>query len=299
MIKKALKYLLYRFFGKPLYSLVKGIYHPSDTMLKRLRFIGKFRVKTEDGQHFYLFNNAFHLENRIFWMGLDKYPWERMTRRIWARLCISSSTIFDIGANSGIYSVLAKVYNPNSLVLAFEPQPNVYNVLRRNNQVNGFDIVCEQAALSSKEGRMPFYNYGPDTFSTENTTAGSLNKDWVTRDQSSIMVDVQKLGTYIEENDIGGIDLMKIDVETLEYEVLLGYGKCLSIHLPILILEIQNRDIGKNLESLLDPDQYSYYNIDEEDGLVSVTELGSATKDLNYLVCPNSKLDEVRDFISS
>ena len=102
MIRKALKYLLYRFFGKPIYIVVRGIYRPSETMRRRLRFIGKFRVETEDGRRFSLYNNAFHLENHIFWLGIDGYPWERTTRRIWAELCNSSATIFDIGANSGI-----------------------------------------------------------------------------------------------------------------------------------------------------------------------------------------------------
>ena len=92
---------------------------------------------------------------------------------------------------------------------------------------------------------------------------------------------------------------MKIDVETLEYDVLLGYGKYLDIHRPILILEIQSRDIGKDVESLLDQDHYSFYNIDEKAGLRSVKELGTFSENLNYLICPNSKLEDVRDFLVS
>ena len=299
MISRALKYFIYRYIGKPVYGVLKGFYLPSEYMRRRLRFIGKFRVNTQDGKKFYLFNNAFHLENHIYWLGIDQYPWERMTRRIWIKLCRSSATIFDIGANSGIFSILAKVYNPQSCVRAFEPQPNVYEVLVKNSEINEFDIRCEKLALSSREGSLPFYNYGPGTFTTENTTAGSLNKDWVTRDQSSIIVDVMRLDTYVQEQNIREIDLMKIDVETLEYDVLLGYGTFLYQHNHVIILEIQNRSIGKNVESLFDRQNYSFFHIYEQSGLMSVTELGNSSTNLNYLLCPNSKLDLIREFIIS
>ncbi len=298
VLKKALKYILYRIIGKPLYLLLKHIFHPSKKMRRRLRFIGKFQVITADGKKFLLFNNAFHLENHIFWLGIDNYTWEQMTRRIWIRLCQSSETILDIGANSGIYSVLAKVYNRDSNVFAFEPQPNVYQVLRKNNEINGFDIRCEQLALSDSQGKLPFFNYGTDTFTTENTTAGSLNRDWVTREQSSITVDVARLETYIEENNLNGVDLMKIDVETLEFEVLTGYGRYLEIHHPIIILEIQNREIGKKIEFLFQAGEYTFYNIDEQSGLREISGLGKESKNLNYLLCPNSKMEQIQEVIN-
>jgi FkbM family methyltransferase len=297
MVKKALKYILYRIIGKPFYLVLKTFWHPSENMRRRLRFIGEFRVTTSDGKKFWLFNNAFHLENHIFWLGIDNYPWEQTTRQIWIKLCNSSETILDIGANSGIYSVLARVYNPDSNVIAFEPQPNVFKVLRKNNEINGFDIRCEQLALSNAAGKLPFYNYGPDTFSTENTTAGSLNKNWVTREQSSIIVEVVKLESYIDERNLARIDLMKIDVETLEYEVLTGYGSYLQSHQPVIILEIQNREIGNKIESLFESGRYTFYNIDEQLGLQETQVLGLESENLNYLLCPKAKTEQIKEFI--
>ena len=101
-----------------------------------------------------------------------------MTRQIWIHLSKSSKIIFDIGANTGIYSILSKVYNPNSIVSAFEPQPNIYKILKKNNHINNYNISCENIAISNKTGKFPFFNYGRKTFSDRNTTAGSLNKNW-------------------------------------------------------------------------------------------------------------------------
>jgi len=296
-MKKILRIIWFKIIGRIVFPLIRIIYTPTEPISRKLRLIGKFRIRTKDGKNFYLFNNAFHLETNIFWLGIDNYTWEKMTRQIWIEFCKSSHIIFDIGSNSGIFAVLAKVYNPNSTVIAFEPQPNIFYVLKKNNKINGFDIHCENIALANNEGGMPFYNTGEAAFTTENTTAGSLNKDWRTENQNSIIVAVKELKNYIEENQIKGIDLIKIDVETFEYEVLSGYGKYLQIHKPVVILEVQDRTIGKNIESLFDASLYSFFNIDEDSGLIKINDLGMSEKNHNYLLCPESKLGLIEKYV--
>jgi FkbM family methyltransferase len=296
-MKKVIVFTFYKFFGKSVSGLIKSLFLPSAFLRNKLRFIGKFKVKTRDGKSFYLYNNAFFLETSIFWLGINNFDWELMTRQIWVHLCQSSRTILDIGANTGIYATLAKVYSPNAVVYAFEPQPNIFNVLKKNNKLNNFDIHCEKLALSNQEGIMPFYNYGASTFTTGNTTAGSLNKDWQTGEQYSINVPVKELKTYVEANNIEKIDLIKIDVETYEYEVLSGYGKYLQAHQPIIILEIQNGVIGGEVKTLFDQALYSFFNIDEKIGLRKVEELGFSEENKNYLICPNTKLSLIKDFL--
>ena len=69
--------------------------------------------KQKKGNSFKLYNNAFLLETHIFWLGIDNYQWENKTREIWCDLSTKSNTIADVGANVGIFSVLAKANNPN------------------------------------------------------------------------------------------------------------------------------------------------------------------------------------------
>jgi FkbM family methyltransferase len=264
---------------------------------KRMEFQGTFKTKTYDNKYFYLYNAPFYLETEIFWQGgIDNYEWEYMTRRIWTHLCKQSNTIFDIGSNSGLFATLAKVYNLGSKVVAFEPQPNVYGVLKRNNEVNKFDIVCENCALSNEDGIIPFYNYGNNTFSTHNTTAGSLNKSWRPDNQTSIDVSVMQLDSYLIEKNIKKIDLIKIDVETFEYEVLLGYKENLPKHKPMIILEIQDDTIAKNITSLFNDEDYLYYNIDDEKGLKKLKMLETQGDNRNFLLIPASKCYLLADF---
>ena len=284
-----MKTLLHSQFGFRLIQLLKFVYTPPINYAKKLRFKGIFNVKTEKGNNFKLYNNAFLLETHIFWLGIDNYEWENKTREIWCDLSTKVDTIADVGANVGIFSVLAKANNPNAKVIAFEPQPNIFEILKKNNAINKFDIHCENNAISNTIGSVPFFNHGPKTFSDNNTTSGSLNKTWRPIDQNSIHVEAITLESYINKNNVESIDLLKIDVETLEYEVLLGYGSFLLKHEPIIILEIQSVTIGSHIESVLPKDLYFYYSIDESKGMIKVNTLGKGT-DNNYLLCPKSKV---------
>jgi len=295
-MKKTLKKLMQSPLGFLIIKILKFFYKPSEKYAKKLRFKGAFNVKTSIGNDFKLYNNAFLVETNIFWFGIDNYKWENKTREIWCDLSEKSGVIFDVGANVGIFSVLAKANTPEAFVVAFEPQPNIFKILNKNKAINNFDISCENLAVASKPGTLPFYNHGPNTFSENNTTSGSLNKKWRPIDQVSINVEVVTLKNYIETNSIKAIDLLKIDVETLEFEVLAGYEELLLEHEPIIVLEIQTNEIGSNIETLAVKEQYLYYAIDESQGLIPVTELGKE-KDNNYLLCPKSKIELIKSHV--
>lgn len=293
MIKKFFHYNVARLF----YELIRPL-QPIFNLKKRT-FFDKFKVRSRNGKEFFLYNNAFYWETEIFWQGYDKINWERKTREIWEHLCLTSEMIFDIGANTGIFSIIAKASNSKSIVYAFEPQPNVFEVLEKNNLINHFDIHCMPIALSDQSGDLPFYNTGTTSFDSLNTTHGSLNKEWRTRDQISIIVKVIRLKDFLIKNNIKRIDLLKIDVETLEFEVLKGYGDLLLDHRPIIISEIQNQWIGEKVGSLFCGQFYCFYWINEEKGLIPVKLLGENTSQdhLNYLICPKEKISLLQNFL--
>ncbi|WP_200977021.1 FkbM family methyltransferase [Echinicola sp. 20G] len=294
---KKIKKFYHHHLARPIYSTIK----PLQPILKfkKRTFFDKFKVKIEGGKRFWLYNNAYFWDTELFWQGFERLKYENRTREVWCFLAERSKVIFDIGANTGWFSMMAKAYNRNAKIFAFEPQPNIYKVLKKNNEINDFNICCEQLALSDQKGKLPFYNTGDTTFSNINTMHGSLNMAWRTKGQKSISVEVSRLDSYIEKNDIPSIDLMKIDVETLEYEVLIGYGEFLHKHLPILILEIQNEKIGTDIGSVLG-NKYTYYWIDEEVGLIEVSHLGrnNDQENRNYLLCPNRKKNLIMEFVS-
>lgn len=290
-IRRKINQIKYYVIGVRTYSLIKRIYSPNPLKGSGPRFKGQFTVKCEDNKTFQLYNNAFYIETSFFWHGFEKNPWELEFRKIWVKLCAQSSTIFDIGANSGIFSVLAKSYNSSAEVYAFEPQPNIYSALSKNTEVNNFKIQCNQMALSNKPGTVPFYNYGMDTFSDINTTAGSLNNKWREKDQFEILVEAETLDNYTVKHAIKSIDLIKMDVETHEFEVLEGYLENVALHKPIILLEVLDKEIGNKIQHLFKSEEYSFYEITEEKGLQSIGKIGHSELTTNYVICPNSKKD--------
>ncbi len=296
-MKLLVKEFIYKYIMKYIYYILRNVVTANKKMIRNYKFKGNIKVKTHDKKKFYLYNNSFILESSIFWLGLENISWENMTRKIWINLTKKSEIIIDIGANTGFFSIIAKVYNDDCNVYAFEPQPNIFNILKKNVQINNFNISCNKVAISNYVGDALFYNYGDDTFTEKNTTAGSLNKNWRQENQSTITVPVITLKQFIELNNFINIDLMKIDVETFEYEVLLGMGKYIEIFNPIIILEIQTEMIGNKILSLFNKLNYSYFNINEKIGLIQKKIVEIDENNLNYLFCPNTKNEQIEMFI--
>jgi FkbM family methyltransferase len=285
------KLFFHKYLARRIYQFIRPLQPILN--LKKRTFFDKFLIKNYFGYSFYLYNNAFFWETEFFWQGFDKIKWENYSRIVWMHLSKKSNIILDIGANTGVYSILSKTVNPKARIFSFEPQPNIFEILQINNRINGYDINCVPLALSNEAGTFPFYNTGELTFSSLNTTHGSLNKEWRTKHQISTLVEVQRLDDYLTSKKIINVDLIKIDVETFEPQVIEGYGEYLQMHQPIVLLEIQNKEIGKRVSDLFDKEVYTFFWVNEEDLCLEETfELGNyrLEENWNYLLFPKKKI---------
>ncbi len=270
-------------FKKEAFLVLQHFYHPTQTLYQRLNFNGPFRVKFGKSQ-FMLQNYEGYehvIENEIFWNGLTG-GWEKASLALWIELCSSSDTIFDIGANTGIYSLIAKAVRPSSTVFAFEPIPQIYKQLQTNVRLNNYDIHGYNVAVSNRDGVQKIFNG-----TAGHTYTASLNRGF---DQNSIELDVHtiKLSSFIREEHISAVDAMKIDVETHEVEVLQGMEELLESMKPALLIEILTSELGGRVEELLDGKGYNYYAIDEVTGPAKVDNLrGGLSR--NFLICTPQK----------
>ncbi|MGM9506794.1 hypothetical protein ACS5NO_03675 [Larkinella sp. GY13] len=136
-----------RFF---LYKIIINFYVPSGFMINQFYFAGSFKISYK-GLYIVMNNNnkrGFTLENKLFWNRVDdNFFWEKQSINLRIRLASSSEVIIDIGANTGIYSLLAKAVNPRSRVIGFEPIKRIFNWYVANSSINGFDIECYHYAL--------------------------------------------------------------------------------------------------------------------------------------------------------
>ena len=267
-------------FKKEIFTWIKKFYQPSAKVYKHLTFKGIFKVDVEVGNSFLLHHYGYMIENEIFWCGL-KDGWEKQSIGLWSQLCLRSEYILDLGANTGIFSLIAKATNPNSKVYAFEPVQRVFDKLKQNVSINSYDVICIDKAVSNFDGKAKIY----DT-NAEHILSVTVNYNYLDPSVKVEEVEIETitLNKFIKDNNIPRIDLMKIDVETHEPETLEGFSDYLSIFRPAMLIEILNNEIGARVEKLVNGLGYLYFNIDENNG-IQQTEHIVKSDYYNYLLC--------------
>ena len=269
-----------------IFTLVKTVYRPSENVFKHLHFHGVINVKVDKTSGFKMNHYGFQIENEIFWRGLEN-GWEKNSVSIWVKLAKNATTIFDIGANTGIFALIAKAVSPNAKVYAFEPLMRVHKFLKENISLNNYDIQSYPVAISNSDGKAEIYDDPGLENNYSVTVNGYMNHDDIIG-KIKIEIDVITLDTFIQENQITGIDLMKIDVETHEGEVMEGFMKYLPIFKPTFLIEILRNEVGEKVQNCFTGLDYLYYNIDENGEVILVDKIMRRGHNYNYLLCPPS-----------
>ncbi len=151
-----------------------------------------------------------------------------------ATLLRTEGSFVDVGANTGLYSVVAGVLAPDRKIMSFEPHPTVAAACLRNLQANDLieRVQLHQVALSDSAGVLDLYM--PDQGHGLIETSASLERDFQ-KVASSISVEVKRLDDF-EIN--APIAVIKVDIEGHEYAFLRGAEKLIQRDRPIIFLEI-------------------------------------------------------------
>jgi FkbM family methyltransferase len=180
------------------------------------------------------------LASLLYWSGIDGF--EPETSKALRALFERAGTFVDVGANYGIYSLLAALWNPDLRVIAFEPLTPIYEGLKKNVRCNRLEerILCENLALASEGGKATFFIPNAEDKDLEST--GTLATDsWQARKGSpQVQVDAVRFDDYESQNHIR-VDLVKIDVEDFEAAVLTGMQGVIRRDLPFIVCEVLPR----------------------------------------------------------
>lgn len=263
-MKRLLKFLYaYIPLKKEFYSFLKIFWRPGQSVFKHLHFKGVFNVPVEAGKPFQLYHPGYQIENEIFWMGLTQ-GWERESIKLWINLCKKANTVIDIGANTGIYALVAKALNPSIQVYAFEPHPLFFGLMQRNIAINQFEIKAFAKAVSDMDGTITIDDYSGQS--------------------KSIQIEAVTLDSFLSESSINHIDVIKIDVEHHEPQVLAGFIKHLPQLKPTLIIEILTSEVALAVSNAVAGLGYLYFNIDEKSGIRQTIQV-EVSDHYNYLIC--------------
>ncbi len=131
--------------------------------------------------------------------------------------------LFDVGANIGTYSLLARDINKKCLIFAFEPVPDTFFALQKkvsNKNIKTFNFalgsdIKEDKMIVSKDSKL----------STLLDNSQFDNKDNSRYVSVKIITGEEFLKT---KTDLTQISLLKIDTEGYESEVLKGFSQIIS-----------------------------------------------------------------------
>jgi FkbM family methyltransferase len=140
-------------------------------------------------------------------------------------------TFFDIGANIGTYTLLASEQD-QAQVLAFEPHPATFALLRENVHLNKRQNVrLFQAALSHKEHPV-FLTNVPGSPTNHVVQEHAVHGEPC----NGIKVPCLRADQICEE--LGLVpEIVKLDVEGYEFDVLCGFGRFLK-SIGVLMIEM-------------------------------------------------------------
>ncbi|MCX6772766.1 MAG: FkbM family methyltransferase, partial [Candidatus Micrarchaeota archaeon] len=168
--------------------------------------------------------------------------------------------VIDVGANIGYFThVFSRLVGEKGRVVAFEPFPEAFALLKKSAEANGLkNVSLEPLALSDTIGKSTLY------LSDKNFGDNSLVER---KGENGVLIRTTTLDAYAKEKGITRIDMVKIDTQGAEYEVLKGMAAVIRNFHPAILCEIWPPMSGKEksleLLSLLSSEGYTF---ETEDG---------------------------------
>ncbi|MBI3134177.1 MAG: FkbM family methyltransferase [Bacteroidetes bacterium] len=209
------------------------------------------------------------------------------------------STVFDIGANYGHYTVLMAKLAAKGLVCSFEPVPFTFGVLKRVVSHFNLDRVkLFHKAVSDRAGSVtitiPLLDFGaPNTGVAHISDSSSENAVTVAVD--TIALDEVPVS--------GSVDFIKIDIEGHEPVAFKGMEKLIRQHEPVILIEFSHPCLKR---AGFEPAFFSAYLMQQlgyrfmqkkENKLIPVAEKDPA--DGYYFLIPGSKMNRFKAIIGS
>jgi len=148
----------------------------------------------------------------------------------WIEKFRSDKVFWDIGANVGIYSLYAGL-NPNLSIFAFEPASNNFNLLNQNVKINKMDnnVSALSVAFSDKTQMSTFYMSDLETGSAHHSFGEPVNQfgEELAYQYKQSMI-AYSIDDFLATFDVPFPNYIKIDVDGIEHQIILGAQKTLS-----------------------------------------------------------------------
>lgn len=299
-----MKKLLYKIIYQPIINRVlrnvnKWLY-PRFTKF-RLQPCGCVRFTLNNGNKVKLYTNQTdYVSFLTFWEGLYEYEFVWLFEKIIPKC----HGFLDIGANTGLFSLIASKNNPNILSLAFEPSPDASVFLEKNILSNHVEqtVKNHRLAVSNTNTVLEFHKVYNPKYPDVPNLSGAASLIYINEQHQKISVETVDLDTFLKKNYPELIiDFVKIDAEGAEASIIEGMTETIEKHKPIITCEILLNDIGKDIQALLKSKGYNFYLPVSREQLLKTESIEyQKNADIRNVFCvPEEKQEWIKEFVSN
>ena len=140
--------------------------------------------------------------------------------------CLATApVVFDVGANRGEYALAVLSIRPDARIIAFEPNPEIAELLRR---ITGPHLTVIHAACADAEGESVLYTDAQEPGSGLATLVPETLSLHPVRRVATHRVQTLRLDDFMRREGISTVDLLKIDAEGHELKIISGIRAALD-----------------------------------------------------------------------
>ena len=196
--------------------------------------------------------------------GLAGYEPDALACFLAAATVAQHGAIWDIGANIGIYGLLARALGDRP-VRAFEPTPELALLAEGIAEDNALPYPVERIALGAVAGEAAFYL--SDVTDSSNSLAAGFRPS-----SRTLTVTVDTIDAVVDRTDEVPA-VLKIDTESTEPDVLLGADRLVREHRPWILCEVLAGRSEAALMDVLAPWNYHWFHITGTSPLTETTRI--------------------------
>lgn len=201
----------------------------------------------------------------------------------------SGMTVYDVGGDQGILTLfLAQRVGPAGKVVVFEPNQRSYHRILTNIRLNGFNNVCVlPLGLGERSAKLAFMF--PASEPARGTASQSVRAQ-VAEEANTVTceIEVAALDDELARAHLPAPDLIKLDVEGMEWQALRGMRQTLEQYRPRLFIEMHGSDLEDktaNVQRVVALLEEMGYAVQHVESGAAITSANAAIACRGHLYC--------------
>jgi len=148
-----------------------------------------------------------------------------------------NDNVIEIGTNIGCHTIPLSYNNPHGKYYCFEPQKYIYDILTKNIKMNDRKNIIPFNYGLGEKNKTIYYN--KVILHANNSGAFALTQIDATdiKGDNKYEIDIKNINCIDDIVNLNNLKLIKMDVETMEYEILVTMKDIIIKFKPIIFVE--------------------------------------------------------------